>query len=131
MTDRKEQPYLYTQRIVTDRHYNGDYGGGRACECGHAYYRHFDSYEDMEPVGCKYCPCYDFVEGTSQVGTTCTIEGCTGVLEDTRRHKHKDVPAEHLDCSVCRKQHNGFKRGLDHPDWLDELRAEEATRDGG
>lgn len=32
------------------------------CKCGHTYYRHFDSYENMEPVGCKYCPCYRFKE---------------------------------------------------------------------
>lgn len=25
------------------------------CVCGHTYERHFDSYEDMAPVGCKYC----------------------------------------------------------------------------
>ncbi len=30
--------------------------------CKHMYYRHFDSYEDMEPVGCKYCECPVFVE---------------------------------------------------------------------
>lgn len=27
------------------------------CQCGHVYYRHFDTYEDMAPVGCKYCDC--------------------------------------------------------------------------
>jgi hypothetical protein len=32
------------------------------CFCGHSYYRHFDSYEDMEPVGCKYCECMSFEE---------------------------------------------------------------------
>lgn len=31
-------------------------------ECGHAYYRHFDTYDDMLPVGCKYCGCETFVE---------------------------------------------------------------------
>lgn len=31
------------------------------CECGHVYYRHFDTYEDMRPVGCKYCRCDEFV----------------------------------------------------------------------
>ena len=33
------------------------------CECGHAYYRHFDSYQGMSPVGCKYChgQCNGFV----------------------------------------------------------------------
>ena len=30
------------------------------CKCGHPYYRHFDSYNDMEPVGCKYCECRTF-----------------------------------------------------------------------
>lgn len=30
------------------------------CTCGHPYYRHFDTYEEMSPVGCKYCPCPRF-----------------------------------------------------------------------
>ncbi len=33
--------------------------------CGHTYERHFDTYADMEPVGCKYCGHYEcgtFVE---------------------------------------------------------------------
>lgn len=47
MTDETEQPYLVTQRIVTDRHYNPAYGDDRICECGHAYYRHFDSQPDL------------------------------------------------------------------------------------
>lgn len=29
--------------------------------CAHPYHRHFDSYEDMAPVGCKYCSCHRFV----------------------------------------------------------------------
>jgi hypothetical protein len=120
MSEEKEQPYLYTQRIVTDRHYNAAYGDDRHCECGHVYYRHFDSYEDNEPVGCKYCPCDTFVEGVSQVGTTCVVEGCTGILETEAGRRNR---AEDLVCSVCRKQHHGFQRGLNHPDWLDEWRA--------
>jgi hypothetical protein len=32
------------------------------CLCGHPYHRHFDSYEDMEPIGCKYCVCDTFRE---------------------------------------------------------------------
>ena len=31
------------------------------CKCGHPYHRHFDSYENWSPVGCKYCPCRTFV----------------------------------------------------------------------
>lgn len=42
--------------------YNPDYGDNRICKCGHAYIRHFDPYEGMEPVGCKYCGCEKFVE---------------------------------------------------------------------
>ncbi len=30
------------------------------CVCGHTYYRHFDPFEEMYPVGCKYCRCYEF-----------------------------------------------------------------------
>lgn len=35
--------------------YNPKYGDDRICVCGHAYYRHFDTYESMYAVGCKYC----------------------------------------------------------------------------
>jgi hypothetical protein len=42
--------------------YNPEYGGNRICKCGHTYDRHFDSYEGMEAIGCKYCRCYDFQE---------------------------------------------------------------------
>ena len=35
--------------------YDKDFGDDRECVCGHPYYRHFDTYEDMSPVGCKYC----------------------------------------------------------------------------
>lgn len=50
-----EKPYINGE-------YNPDYGDDRICECGHTYDRHFDSYEDMEPVGCKYCTCHEFKE---------------------------------------------------------------------
>jgi hypothetical protein len=32
--------------------------------CEHPYERHFDTYEDMRPVGCKYCNCQEFVFGS-------------------------------------------------------------------
>lgn len=54
-----DKPYL----TVTTRVYNPDYGDDRVCECGHTYYRHFDTYEDMRPIGCKYCSCRKFIEG--------------------------------------------------------------------
>jgi len=62
MTSNDEQPYLVTTKVVTELHYNPKYGDDRICECGHPYYRHFDTYEDMYPCGCKYCQCYEFKE---------------------------------------------------------------------
>jgi hypothetical protein len=63
--DTKNMPYLpgdpndsFGYRVK----YNPEYGDHRECQCGHSYYRHFDGYEDNAPVGCKYCPCGDFVE---------------------------------------------------------------------
>jgi hypothetical protein len=40
--------------------YDKNFGDDRACRCGHPYYRHFDSYDNMHPVGCKYCACFTF-----------------------------------------------------------------------
>ena len=59
-----EEPYLKEQiiEIKTIYSYNPNYGDTRICECGHAYYRHFDSYEHMDAVGCKYCACGEFKE---------------------------------------------------------------------
>ncbi len=60
-------PYLVTtvRQTVKRRQYNQAYndmpGGAPECECGHAYHRHFDGYENSAPVGCKYCNCYTFV----------------------------------------------------------------------
>lgn len=42
--------------------YNKDFGDDKICECGHTYYRHFDTYDDMYPLGCKYCECFEFKE---------------------------------------------------------------------
>ena len=39
--------------------YDPKYGDDRMCKCGHPYYRHFDTYDNMAPVGCKYCNHYD------------------------------------------------------------------------
>lgn len=58
----KDDPYKETviEVIGVLKEYNPDYGDDRLCECGHPYYRHFDSYEGMAPVGCKYCGCDEF-----------------------------------------------------------------------
>ena len=58
----EEQPYIERAKVVVIRAYNPKYGDDRVCECSHPYYRHFDTYEEMYPCGCKYCGCFDFKE---------------------------------------------------------------------
>ena len=62
ISDSIEQPYIDIITIEIDRKYNPKYGDNRQCKCGHQYHRHFDSYEEMEAIGCKYCECYIFEE---------------------------------------------------------------------
>ena len=57
-----ENPYIEEEVKTTIRKYNPNYGDERICICGHQYYRHFDTYDNMEPVGCKYCGCNEFKE---------------------------------------------------------------------
>ena len=40
---------------ANEEQYNPSIGSETLCLCGHTYYRHFDPYENMAPVGCKYC----------------------------------------------------------------------------
>lgn len=57
-------PYHYTADYIIEPHYNPKFGDSKLCKCGHSYYRHFDSYENMEAIGCKYCSCDSFEEKT-------------------------------------------------------------------
>lgn len=43
-----------------ERSWNPNRDQQEKCSCSHAYGRHFDSYEDMYPIGCKYCECDTF-----------------------------------------------------------------------
>lgn len=40
--------------------YVEDFGDDKLCKCDHPYHRHFDSYDGMRHVGCKYCECFIF-----------------------------------------------------------------------
>jgi hypothetical protein len=68
MCEEKERPYIVTEKIVVTRKYNPNYGDHRVCNCGHTYYRHFDTYDEMRDVGCKYCSCYTFEEDPESNG---------------------------------------------------------------
>ena len=56
----EEAPYIVEREVVEHYKYNPKYGDDRVCVCGHPYYRHFDTYEDMYACGCKYCGCGEF-----------------------------------------------------------------------
>lgn len=43
-----------------NRQWNPERDQKAKCKCSHIYERHFDSWEDMRPVGCKYCECGEF-----------------------------------------------------------------------
>ena len=66
--ERFETPYI--EQVVTTaevvRRYNPKFGDERTCRCGHSYYRHFDSYGGMYPIGCKYCECSTFAEAATE-----------------------------------------------------------------
>lgn len=64
----KNLPYLPKLIITRIETYNPDYGDERICKCGHPYYRHFDTYDKMKAVGCKYCyDCEGFEERENEV----------------------------------------------------------------
>lgn len=51
------EPELVTKirNFFTPKAWDPDHDQDQRCVCGHSYYRHFDSHEEMDPVGCKYC----------------------------------------------------------------------------
>ena len=55
-----ELPYLEETIVKTIRKWNPKYDQMTLCECGHIYHIHFDSYDDMSLIGCKYCGCLIF-----------------------------------------------------------------------
>ena len=59
--------------------YDANFGDDKLCECDHPYYRHFDTYDNMAPVGCKYCSPYspDWDNSEEYHGHGC----CTGFKE--------------------------------------------------
>ena len=62
-TGQTENFLKFVDKLVKaspSRIYDKEYGDDKVCKCGHPYYRHFDTYEDMRNVGCKYCRCRNF-----------------------------------------------------------------------
>lgn len=58
---------LIDEKFAEQSAYDPKFGDHRVCICSeeehsHTYERHFDSYDNMRPVGCKYCSCTKFEE---------------------------------------------------------------------
>lgn len=88
----EEEPYIIERKVEEIRKYNPNYGDKRICICGHPYYRHFDSCDDMNSVGCKYCGCYVFEENSVVEELISAINGLISLVwkntcshEDTHR----------------------------------------------
>jgi len=108
----EEEPYIH--KIITTEEilYNPKYGDDRICKCGHPYYRHFDTYEDMRAVGCKYCDCHVFEEEEIANKTKnlfmhgLVICSCGGtVISNTGKvmYNHKE---NKVYCWICNKEYN-------------------------
>ncbi len=61
-TEETAVTLFHAIRIQLSRLWDKDRNQEARCICGHPYHRHFDSWDDMEPIGCKYCECYTFEE---------------------------------------------------------------------
>lgn len=64
---KDSEPYITKYSLEKTIGYNSKFGDDKECECGHPYYRHFDTYEDMEACGCKYCGCYKFTLSKKEI----------------------------------------------------------------
>ena len=60
LNSKPSEPYIEGLTIGRDCEWNPKYYEHTDCECGHSYYRHFDTYEQMDAIGCKYCQCNHF-----------------------------------------------------------------------
>jgi hypothetical protein len=89
-----ERPYIKETNHHIKYKYNPKYGDNKLCVCGHPYCRHFDPYESMEAVGCKYCDCYKFIERTEENKDCINI--CRICGKETN-DKYKQV------CDTCAK----------------------------
>lgn len=51
--DREDEGHYVS--CANEIEYDPQFGDDKLCLCGDPYYRHFDTYDDMAPIGCKYC----------------------------------------------------------------------------
>jgi hypothetical protein len=77
-----EEVAYYEGYIGDNPEYDPQVGNDTKCLCGHSYYRHFDPYEGMAPVGCKYCTSFS-LKAEEHGNRVCT--GFKPVLEGNNK----------------------------------------------
>ena len=90
------------------------YGEGErkvfTCKCGHSYERHFDPYQNMDHVGCKYCDCDQFDEPPRapkfEIDQMCAISFSTmefdkGSAGRVRQYKWDDEASSWIYKIIC------------------------------
>lgn len=94
--------------------YDSNFGDNKLCECGHEYYRHFDTYDNMAPVGCKYCSPYTYRSSGVQHGNNI----CTGFKEKMETikdsHPREEDKYAHGLCQDCDEYAMLHQKGEDH-----------------
>lgn len=105
--------------------YDEKFGDNKPCLCGHPYYRHFDTYEQMSAVGCKYCSHFP------PMGNHVRERFCPYFKEDKSDGSEKDShPREedkyaHAICADCDELDALHQKGLIHcrcgEDWINGM----------
>lgn len=91
--------------------YDPNFGDNKECLCGHPYYRHFDTYDNMAAIGCKYCSPYTYRSSGVQHGHNI----CTGFKEaiDDAHPREEDKYAHSL-CQGCEEDAMLHQKGEEH-----------------
>lgn len=91
--------------------YDSNFGDNKECLCGHEYYRHFDTYDNMAAIGCKYCSPYTYRSSGVQHGHNV----CTGFKESIDdAHPREEDKYAHSPCQGCEEDMMLHQKGEEH-----------------
>lgn len=115
-------PVLPSMEDEIAEQYDEKFGDNKLCLCGHPYYRHFDTYEQMSAVGCKYCSHY------TPMGNHVKERFCPYFKEDKGQgivrdpHGREEDLYAHAVCNDCDELQALHIKGLIHcrcgEDWV-------------
>lgn len=106
VVSHSSEPYVPGDSLADQ--YDPNYGDNNECLCGHEYYRHFDTYDDMAPIGCKYCYKY----GDKHIHDhSCPGFKPKGMID---AHPREEDKYAHGLCSGCEEHDMLHQKGEDH-----------------